>query len=85
MKSDFNVINPTYKNTPSVLDDDAVDVTYSSNSIEGNNNQHISTIPIKTMRPFTIVNTKYPEFWWFEQKFPIFILFQLILNNIRNK
>ena len=62
LKSDFNVINPTYKNTPSVLDDDPVDVTYSSNSIEGNNNQHISTIPIKTMRPFTIVNTKYPEF-----------------------
>ena len=86
MKSDFNVINPTYNDSPDVPDN-AVDVTYSSNSdsIERNNNQHTSTTTTTTLRPYEIANTKFPMFWWFELKFAIFILFQLILNNIRNK
>ena len=63
LKSDFNVINPTYNDSPDVPDN-AVDVTYSSNSdsIERNNNQHTSTTTTTTLRPYEIANTKFPMF-----------------------
>ena len=74
MNSDVNATYPTYKDTPDAFDN-AVDITYSSNSIERNNNHLNSNMATKTtLRPFITTNTKFPKFWIFEEKHPIFIL-----------
>ena len=62
LNSDVNATYPKYKDTPDAFDN-AVDITYSSNSIERNNNHLNSNTATKTtLRPFITTNTKFPKF-----------------------
>ena len=61
LKSDINVMNQTYNDAKGAFDN-AVDITYSSNSIERNQNDFSSTTTTPILKPFITTNTKVPKF-----------------------